>query len=286
MDGVGVRLTTFMTTILGMLRVKNEARWIERVLQAMLPVCDSIHLFDDHSTDETPEIAERLGVHVYRSQFEGLDEQRDKQFLMGKLYDSIPGGKVLIEPGNPHSPYWALCLDGDEELIGNAGKLLHKAAASEAADAYSIRILYAWDSPDQVRVDRVYQNFRRPSLFRLMNRAFSFQTTPWGGNLHCSSIPQEMIAGFKPCDAQLLHYGYLDAELRKRKHDWYNQVDPNNAAEDFYRHITQGDPGGLPAHQRLLHAGPLRLLPLADLAPMQTVTFARRPAVLMPIPEP
>lgn len=251
-----------MTTILGMLRVKNESRWIERVLQAMLPVCDSIHLLDDHSTDDTPRIAEQLGVTVYRSPFEGLDEQRDKQWLMERIYDSIPDIDQHFTRGNQRSPYWALCLDGDEELVGNAGELLHEAASSGVTHAYSLRILYAWDSPEQVRVDGVYANFRRPSLFRLMNRSFSFQTTPWGGNLHCSSIPQEMIAGFKPCEAALLHYGYLDAELRKRKYDWYNQVDPGNIAEDCYRHITQGDPGGVPAYRRLRHAGPLQLIPM------------------------
>lgn len=269
-----------MTSIIGMLRVKNESRWIERVLQAMLPACDSIHLFDDHSTDDTPEIAERLGAKVYRSEFEGLDEQRDKQFLMGKIYGSIPKQDQHFTRGNPKSPYWALCLDGDEELIGNAGEQLHDAAASEAADSYSIRILYAWDKANQVRVDGVYENFRRPSLFRLMNQAFQFMSTPWGGNLHCSSIPQELIGGSRSCPAELLHYGYLDAELRKRKYDWYNQVDPGNMAEDCYRHIVQGDPGGVPAYRRLLHAGPLQLEPL------KAVTFAHRPGVLMAIPEP
>jgi glycosyltransferase involved in cell wall biosynthesis len=254
-----------MTSILGMLRVKNESRWIEPVLKAMLPVCDSIHLFDDHSTDGTPSIAEDLGVKVYRSEFEGLDEQRDKQFLMGKIYDSIWEQDQHFTRGNPSSPYWALCLDGDEELMDDAGELLHKAAESGAAHSYSLRVLYAWDSPDQIRVDGVYGDFRRPSLFRLMNRAFAFQTTPNGGNLHCSSIPQEMIAGFKPCEASLLHYGYLDAELRKRKHDWYNQVDPGNIAEDCYRHITQGDPGGVAAYRRLRHAGPLQLRPLQEM---------------------
>ncbi len=241
----------------------------------MLPVCDSIHVFDDHSTDETARIAEYLGATVYRSEFQGLDEQRDKQFLMGQIYNSIPAQDQHFTLGNPKSPYWALCLDGDEELIGNAGELLHDAAASGCADSYSI-----WDEVTQVRVDGVYQNFRRPSLFRLMNRGFAFQVTPNGGNLHCSSIPQEMIAGFGHCPAELLHYGYLDAELRRRKYDWYNQVDPGNMAEDCYRHIVQGDPGGVPAYRRLLHAGPLKLEPLIP------VTFAHRPGELMPIPEP
>ncbi len=46
--------------ILGMLRIKDEARWIERVLRSMLPVCERIFVFDDHSTDDTVAICESI----------------------------------------------------------------------------------------------------------------------------------------------------------------------------------------------------------------------------------
>jgi glycosyltransferase involved in cell wall biosynthesis len=40
----------------GMLRVKNEQRWIARVIESILPLCEYVYILDDHSTDGTPEI--------------------------------------------------------------------------------------------------------------------------------------------------------------------------------------------------------------------------------------
>jgi hypothetical protein len=107
-------------------------------------------------------------------------------------------------------------------------------------------------------VDGVYGRFYRPSLFRLMNRNFRFQSTPWGGNLHCASIPQEMLHCSAKTEIGLLHYGYLDRDLRLRKYEWYNRVDPNNYAEDCYRHMVQGDIPEVPPSMKLRHAGPLQ----------------------------
>lgn len=248
----------------GLMRIKNESRWIARVIEAQLPLVDRLLILDDHSTDDTVEICERYDkVTLFRSPFEGLDESRDKNWLLQRAYESIPCNDQHFALGNADSPYWCLALDGDEELLPDAPELLREAATSDRADSYAVRILYAWDRADQVRVDGVYGAFTRPSLFRLMNKAFTYKRTPWGGNLHCSSIPQEMIGGSRACRAALLHFGYIDAELRRRKYEFYTRVDPDNPAEDWYRHLTQGDPGGWPAKERLKHAGPLCLEPLS-----------------------
>ena len=43
--------------VIGCMRVKNEARWIRRALESILPICERVAVvFDDHSSDETPEI--------------------------------------------------------------------------------------------------------------------------------------------------------------------------------------------------------------------------------------
>jgi hypothetical protein len=97
-----------------------------------------------------------------------------------------------------------------------------------------------------------------------MNRAFQFQKTPWGNgaNFHCSSIPQELLHhAHVACPAPLLHLGYVSQEIRKRKFDFYNKIDPGNIAEGQYLHICSGDPGGPPADAKLLHAGPLEVVP-------------------------
>jgi hypothetical protein len=130
--------------------------------------------------------------------------------------------------------------------------------------AFKLPIIYLWNSMTTRRVDGVYRHFARPSLFRLMNRAYQFQKTPWGGNFHCSSIPQELLhhAHHAMCNASLLHLGYMNKEDRLRKYKWYTTMDPNNPAEDNYRHIVQGDVPEVPADMELLHAGPLQLEPL------------------------
>jgi hypothetical protein len=58
-------------------------------------------------------------------------------------------------------------------------------------------------------------------------------------------------------NARLLHYGYLHREDRIRKYEWYTQQDPDNQAEDFYRHTVIGDL--FPAEIRFRHGGPLKL---------------------------
>lgn len=250
--------------IFGALRIKNESRWIERVIRSIQPACDRIFVFDDHSTDETPDICERLGATVYRSEFSGLNESRDKDWLLQRMFDAVPKEDQHWTKGNPDCPYWVLAIDGDEELVAADAEPLKKLALKRGAHAWALKILYLWNSPQTWRTDGVYGRFYRPSLFRMMNRIFRYQVTPWGGgaNLHCSSIPQELLGCSRQADCRLLHWGYIDAELRKRKFIWYSQVDPDNEAEDRYRHMIQGDIPEIPAEARLKHAGPLRLEPL------------------------
>jgi len=259
-------------TIFGMLRIRNEARWITDVLASIFPLCERVFVLDDHSDDGTAELCERSGgpVTVFRSQFSGLDESRDKNFLLEQVMGCVPpvhfGAGHL--PGDEQSPFWVLAIDGDELLDTRGVDTIRRTLPTTAGHAFKLPIRYLWDSdmslyPErrQIRVDGVYRNFARPSLFRLFNRRFRFQSTPWGGNLHCSSIPQELlhVAQVK-LDAPLWHLGYNDRADRLRKYAWYNKVDPGNQGEDQYRHIVQGDVPEIPANAKLRHAGPLELV--------------------------
>ena len=247
-----------MPTVFGVLRVRNEVMWIRRVLYAMLPVCERIFLLDDHSTDCTPEVARDVSekVTVYHSPFEGLDESRDKGWLLDRINGFISEDYLN---GDPRSPYWVLALDGDEELQVGGADIIRQTIADTDKHCFSVQIKYFWDGTNRVRVDGVYRNFCRPSLFRLMNRNFKFLKTPFGNgaNFHCSSVPQELLAGFGHAPVKVWHYGYMIQDHRRRKYDWYNTIDPNNGHEDFYQHIIQGDPEGPNPGFKLKHAGPL-----------------------------
>lgn len=238
-----------MATIFGMLRIKNESRWIADVLASIEPLCERIFVLDDHSTDGTQDICRRFQkVTLIESPFEGLDEQRDKNFLLGLLHAAIPEADQHFAKGNPESSYWALAIDGDEMLEADGPAIIRETLASGSAHAYALQIRFLWNSPDQVRVDGVYGTFARPSLFRLMNTRFQFMSTPWGeeinghrANFHCASIPQELLHHSGPCRARLWHWGYIDEAKRADKFCWYNAIDSGNDAEDQYRHICQGD---------------------------------------------
>lgn len=233
-----------------MLRLKNEARWIRAVLESAFAVCERIYVLDDHSTDHTADICQSFGerLRLYSSGFASLDEARDKNWLLDLV--QLSGAE------------WVLAIDGDE-VLGKPEAVL-ASVASGAADSYALRVLYLWDRPDQVRADGVYGRFWRGSLFRLRDGA-TFQSTPNGGNFHCGNVPQGLGQSARS-EAFLLHYGYLDARDRRRKFEWYNQYDPGNQAEDSYRHMIQGDPGGPAAELQLRHAGPLVLAPLEPAA--------------------
>ena len=234
--------------VFGMLRVKNEARWIERVIESIWPVCDCIFVFDDHSDDGTPDLCESLGAVVYPSPFEGIHEARDKDYLLQKVWE-------IAEAGD-----WCLMVDGDEALYEPDIPAVEGAIESGAV-CCSLHIVYLWDREDQIRVDRWYREFRRPSLFKLINQNLSFMRTTFGGNLHCSSAPIQLLSSITPIPARLLHYGYLYRNDRVRKYHFYNTVDPNNAFEDRYRHMVIGDL--FPAASAFKWAGPLELKPLA-----------------------
>jgi glycosyltransferase involved in cell wall biosynthesis len=231
--------------IAGMLRVKNEARWIERVLRSMQPVCERIFLLDDHSEDGTPFLAASLpGVTVYDSPYSGTDEVRDKNYLLEKVQDARPD--------------YVLHLDGDEELAPGAVDVIRQIVAAPRAyvDAWRFRILYLWDREDQIRTDGIYENFRQVRMFRFVpGRRFIGNAN--GGNFHCGQAPQPYT--LEDCRAKVLHYGYMHREDRLRKYEWYNRKDPGNEFEDRYRHMVLGDAPELPAGMRVKWGGPLKL---------------------------
>jgi glycosyltransferase involved in cell wall biosynthesis len=258
--------------VVGMMRVKNEARWIERSISSILPVCDRVLVMDDHSDDATPFLCASLpGVDVFNSPFHGLDEARDKNYLLEKAREARAD--------------WILCIDGDEMLAPAGLRKLQEAMRSNAP-SISMRIPYLWDSEHQIRVDGVYGEFRRHSAFRPNGHRFSSSQT---GGFHCGNVPFAARKGALTVDAiQLLHFGYLHASDRARKYAWYNAQDPANHVEDQYRHVAAGLdtphaelielqrtmrmlaalpvlqpqqilPAAPKASERTVHAGPLKL---------------------------
>jgi hypothetical protein len=248
-----------------MMRVRNEGRWIRRVIEAVRPLCgDNIYVMEDGSSDNTEAEIQQTGAWFLKSPFAGggLNEQRDKNWLLQEVKSLCP------------SADWILMPDGDEELEpGGCEKIRRVLESNPAVDCFTLRILNLWNSVDTIRLDGVYGNMNRQSLFRA-NSNLEFQPCYPGGNenhvvLHVSNAPGLGGPRLAPLNVCLLHYGYLHREDRIRKYFWINELDPNNEAEDCYRHMIQGDPMDrenapmanrfVPADLKLKHAGPLEL---------------------------
>lgn len=233
-----------MPEIAAVMRVKNEARWIASVLRSVRPLCSQIVVFDDHSDDDTASICESLGATVIRSPFTGLDESRDKQYLLEYL--------------RAQAVEWVLMIDGDELLSPKAIPVIREHIERGTVDGYQLQIFYLWDAPNQIRVDGVYGRMWRPSIFRIKPE-FRFAKTRFGCNFHCGSVPIQLVGKTVRLEAAIFHLGYMDREDRLRKYRWYNERDPHNLTEDEYRHMVQGDIPDVPAEAVLRYAGPLKL---------------------------
>ncbi len=266
---------------IGLIRAKNAARWIGRTIASIWPLCDRILVLDDASADDTGIVCLSSGCRVIRSS--GLmNEPEGKDYLLAQLWHdgATLGDNVLL-------------VDADETLVPEDIPNL-AAAIDHGVDAAAFQIIYLWSDEQTVRVDGTYGNFYRPSMFRLTSRDLGFLRTG-GAGFHCSNVPAQLINKAAPIPVRLLHYGYLDRAERERKYCWYNAkewaavagraedsgelmdrgpaywaerfhgpgVPPGLLIEDGYRHMLIGD--HFPADSRFLHAGPLKLTPLAEL---------------------
>ena len=230
--------------IYGMMRIKDEARWITKVIESLLPCIEKIFILDDHSTDDTAAICESFEkVTLIQSPFEGLDEARDKNYLLEQI-------EKIAKRGD-----WIICIDGDEELAAGSEQEINKIASQSMDCAYRFNVLYLWNNPSQIRVDGVFGRCSRPSMFSLIpGRRFSSQN---GGGLHCGNVPE--MQNVRPSNVRLLHYGWMERDDRIRKYNWYLAPDkqPIPPIEDGYRHAIIGDL--LPAETVTRWGGPLEL---------------------------
>lgn len=243
-----------MTNIIAALRVKNEGRWIREVLEA-IQWCEAIYMMDDHSADDTREIARVADAEVIESPFDTFDEARDKEWLIERVAQKHKLGD------------WVLMVDGDEVLEPGAEAGIRREIARGGAISLSFQIKYLWNSRTQYRVDGVYGGYNRPRIFRLDGR-YSFRRSGAPGNLHCFCVPESCARNYRRTPISLLHLGYMDKEDRMKKWKFYNALDPFNVNEGYdpkhpergsYPWIVQGDIPAVPAHLKLKHAGPLEL---------------------------
>ncbi|MBK6765083.1 MAG: glycosyltransferase [bacterium] len=243
------RVHTRHPVIYAMMNIRNEDRWLREVLDNAARICDGIVVYDDSSTDKTPEICQvHPAVVAYqRCEETQTDKARDKNrmFAMAKEY-----------------PFdWMLCIDGDELLETTAPQRMldQIRACSVNVSQIDFEFLYLWNDRRHYRTDGIYTGIFHPCLCRPVTQSWSdltFEPTLHGGNLHCERTPQNLQGERIRADIKIEHLGYMFPEDRLRKYHWNKQKDPKHANEGYYEHLldqphmTLAAWDGRPATQR------------------------------------
>lgn len=210
--------------------IKNEEKYIERVLASLETFVDEICILDDCSTDKTSELIKKYKkvVDIYKNE-EGLErnEGRDRQRLLDMM--------------SKRNPDWIVVCDGDElyedEFIKNIQEICNP--VDMFIDAYSLKCATFWRGEKDIRVDGIWGN---QVAWRLYRHRPEYKTIT-DLKFHAPSIPVElpqdrrMSTGYR-----LKHYGYADYKECVKKYRFYTEKDktkdPNWVGSAGYDHLV------------------------------------------------
>lgn len=221
--------------LVGMMRVKNGEDCLSLTLEAASRMDDKIVVFDDHSTDATPEICKSFEKVIYiKSPFTTFDEARDRNFL--------------LQEAKRLNPDWIFSHDHDEipeeRLIEQIQNLLN--CDNPEKKAFIFRICHMWDSPKTVRMDGLWGGFWQCRLFK---NEPNQEIVGDDEGFHAGSAPAIPVENMAYTFYRIKHYGNMDAAGRKRKYEWYTKTDTNKdvgmilgAWAPYYRELYYGDP--------------------------------------------
>lgn len=197
--------------------VRNEAdRYLDCVLTALSPYVHEIHVYDDLSTDASPQIAGAFGARVTRRL------PSVPAFLTHEGEFRQAAWRAFEEELRPCSDDWVLCLDADEVLVAPDG-LLPAIEAAGPCSSVVVPIPEVFGQADSgevlVRVDGFWAGLEQPRLIRYRDGG-TFRNAAMG----CGSTPSYSsvdVQSMENAGVQLLHLGYLDPLDRIDKHNRY-----------------------------------------------------------------
>jgi len=95
--------------IVGISRIRNEALILEDTLRHFAGHCDRLVIYDDYSTDESPEIA---------ASFDRVDLICGEEWSPDQPRAETRHRAIALDYAREHSPDMVLCFDADERIEG------------------------------------------------------------------------------------------------------------------------------------------------------------------------
>jgi glycosyltransferase involved in cell wall biosynthesis len=213
---------------------RNEAdRYFEACL-SHLSRFSQIFVYDDQSTDQTREIADRWGARIH------LRGESVPQFIEDEGEFRNNSWKICQEAMEPNEDDWILINDADEFLVG--GNVLHILRETKTTEI-TLRIPEIFSGSldpstnryinPQIRVDHFWNQNAHPRLFRYREGLF-FADRKMG----CGTQPQQIKKSSAHETLSLLHLGYMDKRDRLDRFNRYKDL-PGHSKQHINSIIEQ-----------------------------------------------
>lgn len=197
---------------------RNEAdRYLTESLRNLHGFCNAVMVYDDQSTDDSPEIIVREGPGVSLR----LRLNDDPSFMDHEGLFRQNAWNYLEDWFDPQDGDWIISLDADEflepEIVDRFTDFLDNLDSTYVAVRFPVREVWEVrkDRP-WVRTDGFWGSITAIRAIRWFpNAQFADKTMASG------SVPKY---DGKTADApfEILHYGYTDPEIRQKKYERYH----------------------------------------------------------------
>ena len=220
--------------IIGGLVYNEEYKFLHQWLENNSKLSNKIVIIDDGSTDNSLTICSKYTSYI--SQTNNL-MNKNESLLRKTLWDKC------IELANNGD--YIFISDNDELLTENSLENFEKIiniANSLECDAISYILYDMWNN-DYYREDKYWTAHKK--LWTHCIKYNKNKNYYWNTNqLHCGRLPINSFNISFPSKLQVKHMGYSTLELRKKKFEFYNNLDPNGiyGIKEQYNSILDKNP--------------------------------------------
>lgn len=213
---------------------RNEVdRYLKDFLLWHSWIFDGVFLYDDQSTDTTPQLAQELGAKVV------IRSDNIPSFLEHEGQFRQAAWQAMVETLNLTDGDWICVLDCDEFLVRDdipekplLTTLLFAAAITAEnhnCDSVILPIPEVFDrglnKEVYIRTDGFWGDLSQPRMCKFVPES-SFMDKPMASG----ALPQGLVSSSKNCGLNILHLGYSRGVDKLKKYERYKDLSGHNPA--------------------------------------------------------